>query len=111
MRAVSAAGVCGGVLTLAAAVLYVTILISQGDSSVAQSAPWVVLFVAVGLFGLAASFTTRPRLRLQVFAVCAAVMLAVGVLAIFSIGILLVVAGLLFGSAAMSARRSAGANA
>jgi len=111
MRIVSAAGVCGGVLTLAAAVLYVNILVSQGDTSVARAAPWVVLFVSVGLLGLAASFTTRPRLRLQVFAVCAGVMLMVGVLAIFSIGILLLVAGLLFASAAMSARRAAGANA
>ena len=111
MRHVSAAGVCGGVLTLAVSVLYVAILISQGDTSVAQSTPWVVLFVAVGLLGLAASFTTRSRLRLQVFAVCAAVMLAVGVLAIFSIGILLVAAGLLFASAAINARRTDGANA
>ena len=97
-------------LTLAASVLYVAILISQGNSSVAQSTPWVVLFVAIGLLGLAASFTTRSRLRLQVFAVCAVVMLLVGVLAIFSIGILLVVAGLLFASAAVNARRTIGAN-
>ena len=111
MRLVSVAGVCGAVLTLGVSVLYVAILISQGDTSVAQSAPFVVLFVAVGFLGLAASFTTKSRLRLQLFAVCAVVMLLVGVLAIFSIGILLLVAGLLFASAAMSARRTAGANA
>ena len=111
MSHVSATGVCGAVLTLVVTGLYVSILISQGDTSVAQSAPWVVLFVAVGLLGLAASFTTRSRLRLRVFAVCAAVMLAVGVLAIFSIGILLLVAGSLFASAAISTRRTAGANA
>ena len=109
LRVVSAAGVCGGVLTLVAAALYMNILVSQGDTSVAQATPWVALFVSVGLLGLAASFTTRPRLRLQVFAVCAGVMLMVGVLAIFSIGILLLVASLLFASAAMSARRTAGA--
>ncbi len=97
-------------LTLAVAVLYVSILVSQGNSSVAQSTPWVVLFVAVGLLGLAASFITRPRLRLHLFAACAVVLLIVGVLAIFSIGILLLFAGLLFGSAAMNARRTAGAN-
>ena len=109
VRLVSAAGVCGGVLTLVASALYVNILVSQGDTSVAQATPWVALFVSVGLLGLAASFTTRPRLRLQAFAVCAGVMLMVGVLAIFSIGILLLVASLLFASAAMSARRTADA--
>jgi len=111
MRLVSVAGVCGGVLTLAATGVYVSILVSQGDTSIAWAAPWVALFLAVGLVGLAASFTTKPRLRLQLFAACTVVMLIVGVLAIFSIGILLLVAALLFASAAISARHTAGANA
>src|SRR3954471_6100812 len=108
MRLVSAAGACGGVLTLAVNVLYVTILASQGEGSLAQATLWVVLFGAVGLVGLVTAFTPRPRLRLQLFAVCAFVMLAVGLLAIFSIGILLLVAGSLFASAAVQARRSVG---
>jgi hypothetical protein len=111
MRLISAAGACGGVLTLAVNVLYVTILASQGEGSLAQAALWVVVFAAVGLLGLAASFTARPRLRLQIFALCAFVMLVVGLLAIFSIGILLLVAGVLFSSAAVHARRSTAAEA
>jgi hypothetical protein len=108
MRLVSAAGASGSVLTLGVAALYVAILISEGDNSVEQSIPWAVGFVTVGLAGLATSFATSARLRLRSFSVCAAAMLVVGVLAIFSIGTFLVVAGLLFASAAWSARTTAG---
>lgn len=107
MRLVSAAGVSGSVLTLGVTALYVAILVSEGDDPVAQSAPWAVGFATVGLAGFATSFVTSARVRLQVFSVCATAALLVGLLAIFSIGVFLVVAGLLFATAAWSANAAA----
>ena len=107
MRRVSSAGLSGSLLTLGVAVLYVAILISERDDPAGQSVPWAVGFVTIGLAGLAASFVTNHRLRLLVFSLCAGTMLVVGVLSMFSIGALLLVAGLLFASAAWSARATA----
>ena len=102
-RAVSITGVCGGVLTLAVAALYAAIIISQGDDRIEQSVPWAIGFVSIGLVGIAASFATSRRRRRIAFSICAFATLVVGVLAIFSVGILLLIAGLLFVAAAGSA--------
>jgi hypothetical protein len=95
-RRASIAGVCASVLTLAVAVLYAAIILSEGDDPVEQWAPWAVGFVSVGLIGLTGSFVMSVRRRRQVFLLCAVATLGVGVLAIFSVGAFLVVAGLLF---------------
>ena len=107
MRPLSITGVCGGVLTLAVAVLYAAIILSQGDDRIAQSVPWAFGFFSIGLAGIAAAFVPSRRRRRLVFLICAFATLVVGVLAIFSVGMLLLIAGLLFAAAASSASAAA----
>ncbi len=90
----------GGVIVLGVAALYVAILIAQGEALSRGSVLWAAALVTVGLAGVVSSFLRGDRRRLVVFAASAFVMFVIGVLTLFSIGGLLVVALLLFAIAA-----------
>ncbi|MGZ4372216.1 MAG: hypothetical protein ACXVRQ_08475 [Gaiellaceae bacterium] len=103
MRIVSIAGMGGSAVAGATTVLYLAIIRSQGDQSVATVAPWTVTFLICAVVGMTASYLESPRLRSLLFAALAGTMLGVGFLAIFSIGLLLILAGVLFSLAASRA--------
>ena len=108
MRIVSKAGVCGSAVAGGTAVLYLSIIRSQGDQSTAGVAPWAVTFLVCALLGAKASYVESPRSRSVIFAATAGTMLGIGFLAIFSIGTLLLLAGVLFALAAAGAATSGG---
>jgi hypothetical protein len=83
--------------------LYLAIIRSQGDQSVASVTPWAVTFLLCAIVGVVASYVESPRSRSLLFAAVAGTMLGVGFLAIFSIGMLLILAGVLFALAASRA--------
>lgn len=100
MRIVSIAGIGGSAVAGGTTVLYLAIIRSQGDQSVATVAPWAVTFLICVVLGAVASFVESPRSRSLLFAATAGTMVGVGFLAIFSIGMLLILAGVLFALAA-----------
>ena len=103
MRIVSIAGIGGSAVAGGTTVLYLAIIRSQGDQSVATVAPWAATFLICAIVGVTASYLESPRSRSLLFAAIAGTMLGVGFLAIFSIGLLLIVAGVLFSLAASRA--------
>lgn len=103
MRIVSIAGIVGSAVAGGTAVLYLAIIRSQGDQTVAAVAPWAATFLICAVVGVVASYLESPRSRSLLFAAIAGTMLGVGFLAIFSIGMLLILAGLLFALAASRA--------
>lgn len=107
MRPVSIAGMCGSVLALGVMALYTAIILSEGNDPIEQWGPWAAGFFAIGLVGVLASFVANRRRRHVAFSICAFASLAVGAVSIFSVGALLVVAGLLFAAAASSASGAA----
>lgn len=109
MRVVSVAGLIGGVLMLGVAVLYVAILGAQEGGLTDETSPWAAALVLLGLAGIVASFLGAPRLRVIVFATSALTALVLGILSMFSIGSLLLVAALLFASAVLDANTATAA--
>ena len=107
MRLASLTGLMAGVLVLGVAVLYVVILRAQDEGLSGLSISWAAAFVAVGLTGVISSFMRADRTRRAVCAACAFVMLVIGMLAIFSIGALLILAAILFAIAARDTHTSA----
>jgi|SRR5688500_18491965 uncharacterized membrane protein len=103
MRPVSIAGVCGSVLSLGVTALYAAIILSEGNDPIEQWGPWAAGFFAIGLVGILASFVANRRRRRLAFLICAFASLVIGAVAIFSVGALLFIAGLLFAAAASSA--------
>lgn len=103
MRIVSIAGIGGSAVAAGTSVLYLAIIESQGTESVASVAPWAVTFASCAVLGAVASFVESPRSRSLLFAATAGTMLGAGFLAIFSIGMLLILAGVLFALAASRA--------
>ena len=103
MRIVSIAGIGGSAVAGGTALLYVAIIRSQGDQSAARVTPWAVTFLICAILGLVASYLESPRARSLLFASTGGTMLGVGFLAIFSIGTLLILAGVLFALAASRA--------
>lgn len=106
MRIVSIAGIGGSAVAGGTTLLYIAIIRSQGDQSAASVTPWAVTFLICAILGLVASYLESPRSRSLLFAVTAGTMLGVGFLAIFSIGTLLILAGVLFALAASRAATS-----
>lgn|GEM_PF-5558927 len=102
MRIVSRAGIGGSVVAAGTTVFYLVIISSQGDERVAV-APWAMTLGSCAILGAVASYVESPRSRSLLFAANAGTMLGVGFLAIFSIGMLLILAGVLFALAASSA--------
>ena len=88
---VNAAAVAVAVITVTMAVVYVLIIRSQGNSPL----PWVlsVLAVATGLAAYAAK--CRARFAPVSLAMAGILLLVIGVLGIFSIGLPLLVAGVI----------------
>lgn len=103
MRIVSFAGIAGSLVAGGTTVLYLAIIRSQGDQTVAAVAPWAATLLVCAFVGVIASYVESPRGRSLLFAATAGTMLGVGFLAIFSVGTLLIVAGLLFAVAAAGA--------
>jgi len=108
VRIVSIAGIGGSAVAGGTTLLYVAIIRSQGDQSAANVTPWVVTFLICAMLGLVASYLESPRSRSRLFAASAGTMFGVGFLAIFSIGTLLIVAGVLFALAASRAATPGG---
>ena len=100
VRIVSIAGIGGSAVAGGTAVLYLALIRSQGHQSVATITPWAVTFLICTIIGVVASYLESPRSRSLLFATIAGTMLGVGFLAIFSIGMLLILAGVLFAHAA-----------
>jgi len=103
MRIVSLAGIGGSAVAAGTTVLYLAIIGSEGNDSVTSVAPWAVTFASCAVIGAVASFVESPRSRSLLFAATAGTMLGVGFLAIFTIGTLLILAGVLFALAASRA--------
>lgn len=103
MRIVSFAGIGGSAVAGGTTVLYLAIIRSQGDQSVAAVTPWAVTFLICAVLGVVASYLESPRSRSLLFAAIAGTMLGVGFLAIFSIGMFLILSGVLFALAASRA--------
>ena len=103
MRIVSLAGIGGSAVAAGTTVLYLAIIGSEGNDSVTSVAPWAVTFASCAVIGAVASFVESPRSRSLLFAAIAGTMLGVGFLAIFTIGTLLILAGVLFALAASRA--------
>jgi hypothetical protein len=106
VRIVSIAGIGGSAVAAGTTVLYLAIIRSQGDQTVAAVTPWAVTLLICAVLGVVASYVESPRLRSLLFAATAGTMLGVGFLAIFSIGTLLILAGVLFAVAASRAAPS-----
>lgn len=96
MRIVSIAGIGGSAVAGGTTLLYLAIIRSQGDHGGATVAAWAVTFLICAIVGVIASYVESPRWRSLLFAALAGTMLGIGFLAIFSIGLLLIVAGVLF---------------
>jgi hypothetical protein len=103
VRIVSITGIGGSVVAGGTTVLYLAIIRSQGDQIDATVAKWAVTFLICAMVGVVASYVESPRSRSLLFAAIAGTMLGVGFLAIFSIGMLLILAGVLFALAASRA--------
>ena len=103
MRIVSIAGIGGSAVAGGTTLLYIAIIRSQADQSAASVTPWAVTFLICAILGLVASYLQSPRSRSLLFAATGGTMLGVGFLAIFSIGTLLILAGVLFALAASRA--------
>ena len=108
MRTVSVAGIGGSAVSGGTTLLYLGIIRSQGDQSVASVTPWALTFLSCAFVGVVASFVESPHWRLLLFPATAGTMLGVGFLAVFSIGSLLIVAGVLFAIAASRAATTGG---
>ena len=80
--------------------MYLAIIRSQGDQSVGSVTPWAATCLVCVVLGVTASFVDSPRSRSLLFAAAAGTMVGVGFLAIFSIGLLLILSGALFALAA-----------
>ncbi len=103
MRIVSIAGIGGSAVAGGTTVLYLAIIRSQGDQTNASVTKWAVTFLICAIVGVVASYVESPRSRSLLFAAIAGTMLGLGFLAIFSIGMLLILAGVLFALAASRA--------
>lgn len=103
----SAPGLAAAAIALVTDVLYIAVILSEDNDPIVG----VVLVVAVliGGAGVACamgSLSTDPRLRAALLWPAAAVLIVIGLLAILSVGLPLLVAGALASTAAVRARSS-----
>jgi hypothetical protein len=103
MRPASISGVTGSSLVLLTTVLYLVVIDSQGNVDTRRVTVWVVALVTCASLGTVASWSRPPRARSMILAATAGALLGLGFLGIFSIGLLLVAAGVLLSVAAMNA--------
>ena len=91
------------VLTLVMLVAYLLIVSAQGDSA----APWAVAVLGAAVAGTAYAISPRARHRGPVLAACAVLLAGLGLLAILTIGLPILVAGVLCAAAALRQRLDA----
>ena len=103
MRPASISGATGGLLVLATTLLYLVIINSQGNVDTRRVTVWVVTLVACASLATVASWSRRPRARSLILATTAGALFGLGFLGIFSIGLLLVAAGVLLSAATVKA--------
>jgi magnesium-transporting ATPase (P-type) len=95
MRPASISGATGSLLVLLTTLLYLVIINSQGNVDTRRVTVWVVTLALCASLGTAASWSRQPRARSIILATTAGALLGLGFLGIFSIGLLLVAAGVL----------------
>ena len=109
MRPGSVAGVVGSLLVVATAVLYLVVIGLQGNVDTRRVASVLIMLAACALLAMYASWASSARVRSVVFAIAAGALFGLGWLGIFSIGLLLIAAGVLLlvaASRALAADRS-----
>ena len=95
MKRVLVPGFLGGVLGIAALGVYLAIIVSEGNDSTAAVAPWAGAMAGASIGAIAGSLLLPRRLGRLFLRAAALVFLIVGLAAIFSIGLLLLIAGVL----------------
>jgi hypothetical protein len=103
MRPASISGATGGLLVLATTLLYLVIIDLQGNVDTRRVTVWVATLVICASFATVASWSRRPRVRSLTLATTAGTLFGLGFLGIFSIGLLLVAAGVLLSVATVKA--------
>jgi hypothetical protein len=76
-------------------VLYLVIIDSQGNVDTRRVAVWAVTLGTCASLGTVGSWSRQPRVRSIILATTAGALLGLGFLGIFSIGLLLIAAGVL----------------
>jgi hypothetical protein len=88
-------GVAAAILTSAILVTYVSIIIAEGNNSVSDVLPWALLMlVGAGSAFVGSQIADRNRAKKMMF-IAAGILLAMGALSVFSIGLGLIAAGAL----------------
>ena len=89
--------------------VYLALIRSEGDDSLGEFLPFALLIGGAGLAAVAGSVRRDARLRSALLWPAAVVLIGIGLLAIFSIGLPLLVAGVLSGvGGARASARAAG---
>jgi hypothetical protein len=104
----SFAGITAAVIATAMTGVYVVIAASEGNNEFAGVATFAVLMGIGALSAGIGSLLADGPVRIGLLAVAALVLLPIGMLGIFSIGLPLLVAGLLAAAAALSSAGRAG---
>ena len=89
----SAPGVLAGVMALAMDVVYLVVVVNEGDDDLGQALPFALLIGGAGVALVAGSVMADPGLRASLLWPAGLILTGIGVLAIFSIGVVLLVAG------------------
>lgn len=105
----SIAGIVAATIATAMTGVYPVIAASEGDNEVAGVVTFAGLMGVAALAAAVGSFRPYGPVRVALLAVAALVLLPVGALGIFSIGLPLLVAGLLAAAAAIFSAGRAGA--
>ncbi|MBD0338098.1 MAG: hypothetical protein ICV67_02280 [Thermoleophilia bacterium] len=106
---ISRLGLAGSALAFATAGVYLALILSEGNDSPAEFVPWAATFGGIGIAAVLGSMLARGPIKAALFAGAGGTALALGLVALMSIGALLLgVAALLIG-AANESWRDAGA--
>jgi hypothetical protein len=95
MRPASISGAAGSLLVSVTTVLYLVIINSQGNVDTRRVTIWVVTLATCASLGTVASWSRQPRVRSLILATTGGALIGLGFLGIFSIGLLLIAAGVL----------------
>jgi hypothetical protein len=103
MRPASISGATGSLLVLATTLLYLVIINSQGNADTRRVTAWVITLTTCASLATVASWSRQPRVRSLTLATIAGALLGLGFIGVFSIGLLLVAAGVLLSIATVKA--------
>jgi hypothetical protein len=95
VKCLPVAGIVGGVIGLATLAAYLAIIVSEGDDSAGEVVPWAAAMALAGTAAVAGSLSTPRRHGQSLLRAAAVGFIVVGLLAIFSIGLPLLIAGVL----------------